>query len=292
MTRIPQKFPNISDLLKRKGIWLEKKKSQHVLRDQGICLQIAELAGLTPQHTVVEVGAGLGNLTVELASQAGRVLAIEMDRSFDDWHTYLRASYPAAEFVPADFLDVDLSALVAEKGLGGPVCGMGNLPYQITSEILFRFVDSPITFESLVFMVQKEVAERLASGPATRASGALTYKVAMRYECEIAFLVGPECFLPPPKVDSAVIVLKPLPTPLFRDIPHRQRVSTTLDRLFMFRRKTLLNGLQQGGLTPDRGSAEAALSACGIDPIRRPETLSLDEVVRLSDALARTPGAK
>ncbi|MEO8377193.1 MAG: 16S rRNA (adenine(1518)-N(6)/adenine(1519)-N(6))-dimethyltransferase RsmA [Candidatus Sumerlaeota bacterium] len=281
----PQDFPSVIDLLKRKGIWLEKRKSQHFLRDQKICVQIAELARLTPGHTAIEVGAGLGNLTVELAARAGKVIAVEMDREFSDWHSYLEAKWPNLKFVAADFLRMDLTTLLSDSA-GTKLCGIGNLPYQITSEVLFRFVDAPMTFDSLVFMIQKEVAERIASGAGNRAAGALTYKIALRYTASIELIVGPEFFVPPPKVTSAVIVLKPLTQPLYHDDAHRLRIYATLDKLFMFRRKTLLNGLRESALAPGRDEALRVLASCSIDEKRRPETLSLQEVISLTDALA------
>lgn len=280
----PQDFPSVIDLLKRKGIWLEKRKSQHFLRDQSICAEIAELARLTRDHVAVEVGAGLGNLTVELAARAGRVIAVEMDREFADWHSYLAARWTNLEFVSSDFLQTDLRELLRDTD-GRKLCGIGNLPYQITSEVLFRFVDAPMTFDSLVFMIQKEVAERIAVGPGNRAAGALTYKVALRYSSTIEMIVGPELFVPPPKVTSAVIVLKPLARPLYRDEAHRLRIYSTLDKLFMFRRKTILNGIRESGLASGREDALHALQACSIDEKRRPETLSLQEVIVLTDAL-------
>lgn len=282
----PQDFPSVIDLLKRKGIWLEKRKSQHFLRDQSICSEIADLAALTPDHVAVEVGAGLGNLTVELAVRAGRVLAVEMDREFSDWHSYLIARWPNIQFVPADFLQLELAELLGDYG-GKPICGVGNLPYQITSEVLFRFVNSPITFDSLVFMIQKEVAQRITAGPGNRAAGALTYKIAMRYEASLEMIVGPEHFVPPPKVTSAVIVLKPLPTALYRDATHRAQIHATVDKLFTFRRKTILNGLRESALAPDREAAAKVLRECAINEIRRPETLSLAEMIALTDALHR-----
>ncbi|MCC6547551.1 ribosomal RNA small subunit methyltransferase A [Candidatus Sumerlaeota bacterium] len=280
----PQDFPSVIELLKRKGIWLEKRKSQHFLRNQVICADIAELAGLTRDHLAIEVGAGLGNLTVELAARAGRVIAVEMDPEFADWHSYLAAKWSNLSFVSSDFLQLDLGELLRDSG-SLKLCGIGNLPYQITSEILFRFVDAPMTFDSLVFMIQKEVAERIAAGPGNRAAGALTYKIALRYEATIEMIVGPEHFVPPPKVTSAVIVLRPLDEPLYRDAQHRDHIHRTLDRLFMFRRKTILNGLRGSGLAHDRDHAVRVLGDCSLDENRRPETLSLKEVISLTDAL-------
>ena len=281
-----QDFPNIADLLRRKGIWLDKRKSQHFLKRQEVCSQIADLAELAEQDLAIEVGAGLGNLSVELAARAGRVVSVELDQAFADWHGYLQASYPRLEFLYQDFLHVDLEQLVAEKKLSGRIFGIGNLPYQITSEILFKFVDSPQTFDALVFMVQKEFAERVCAGPAAREAGALTYKVALRYEAVIELLVPAEEFLPPPKVESAVMVLRPLQSPLIRSVGHRKQVYRVLDKLFLYRRKTLSNILMQSGLVQHRQQGLDALQRAGIIPERRPETLNLEEVLKLVDTLA------
>lgn len=278
-------FPSISELLKRQGKWLTKARSQHFLRRQATCARIAEACGLTRDDLAIEVGAGLGNLTVELAARAGQVLSVELDEEFRDWHDYLRATYPNLEFLYRDFLKVDLHATVRERQPAGQLIGVGNLPYQITSEILFAFLDSGLPFKRLVFMVQKEVAERIAAGPASRASGALTYKIALSYKVREALVVPPEEFLPPPKVWSSVIALERLDTPLVPEGESRRRVYTLLDRIFMYRRKTILNGLLQGGLCVGREAGLSALSEACIDEKRRPESLQLEEVVALAKAL-------
>lgn len=280
-------FPPIADLLKRQGIWLDKKKSQHFLKSQEVCALIADEAELTRETLAVEVGAGLGNLTVELSARAGHVISVEADDTFAEWHKYLAASYPSIDFVHADFLQQDLDTLVAKHP--GPVCGAGNLPYQITSEILFRFVDAERTFDRLVFMIQREVAERIAAGPGARASGALTYKIALRYTAEIAFDVAPDQFLPPPRVWSSVIVLKPLERPHFRDEAERQRVYKFLDGIFRYRRKTLSNAITMSGALSDRGATEEVLADLSIDAKRRPETLELDEVMALVRRITEGP---
>ena len=280
----PQTFPPISELLKRQGIWLSKKKSQHFLRSQEACAQIAELAGLTNRHLAIEVGAGLGNLTVELSARAGQVCAVEMDRTFEEWHEYLASSYGSIRFLYEDFLKVSLEKIVESHD--GPVCGVGNLPYQITSEVLFRFVDSPLTFQRLVFMVQREVADRVAAGPANRSAGALTYKIALRYRARTAMTLEPGAFLPPPKVKSAVLVLEPMDEPLYRTEEERGRVYTLVDRIFQYRRKTLGNALRMGELAPDREEAERVLRRAGVEARRRPETLEIDEALAIARVLA------
>lgn len=281
----PREFPSIGALLKRMGVWLDKRKGQHYLRDQYVCRDIAELCQAGPGDFVVEVGAGTGNLSVELAARAGRVLAVELDDTFSQWHDYLSAANPGLSFLYGDFLQQDLAALCGGAETGGGLVGAGNLPYQITSEILFRFLESGLPFRRLVFMVQKEVAERLAAGPGRRKAGALTYKLFFEWDCRLAFEVPPEAFLPPPRVYSAVVVLEPHGGHPFEGPDHRRRVHQLLDGIFRFRRKTLLNCLTQASLAPGREEAAAALDAAGLDAMRRPETLSLDEVLALDRSL-------
>lgn len=282
----PRNFPPMRELLHRLGIRPDKHKAQHFLHRQERCAEIADAAALTKRHTVVEVGAGLGNLSVELAARAGRTLSVEMDTEFADWHHTLEALHPGLHFVHADFLEIDLDDLLADAlRERAPLAAAGNLPYQITSGILFKFVDAPMTFDSITVMIQTEVAERIAAGTGTRDAGALTYKIAMRYRSEVVLHLPPGEFLPPPKVNSAVLRLTPLPAPLFRDTAHRTRVYRTLDGVFRYRRKTLLNGLQEGALVSDKETAARVLAAANIDARRRPETLSLEEFLALEAAL-------
>ena len=283
----PQDFPSIGDLLRRFGIWLDKRKSQHFLRDQSICAAIAELAlppGAPPAQ-VVEIGAGLGNLSVELAARSPFVRSVELDTAFREWHDYLRARHPSLHLHYADFLESPFETLIEGFDPALPIVAAGNLPYQITSEILFRFIEDTRPWARLAFMVQREVAERVAAAPGSRATGALTLKIALGWRTTIAFDVPPEAFLPPPKVWSSVMVLEPLPTPMWRDSAHRARLGRVLDGVFRHRRKTLANGMAMGGLVADRATAELALRAAGIDPMRRAETLQLEEIIALEAAL-------
>lgn len=268
------------------GVWLDKRKGQHYLRDQHVCRDIAEFCGAGPGDVIVEVGAGTGNLSVELAARAGRVLAVELDTTFSEWHDYLMAANPGLRFLYGDFLEHDLVDICGGGAPGAGLIGAGNLPYQVTSEILFRFLESPLPFKRLVFMVQREVAGRLAAGPANRKSGALTYKLSFEWSCRIVLDVPPEAFLPPPKVYSSVVVLEPHGRAFLRGEEHRRRVHRLLDGIFRFRRKTLSNCLAQASLVSGREEGAGVLAAAGIDPKRRPETLTLEEVLALDEALA------
>ncbi|MBX3728355.1 MAG: ribosomal RNA small subunit methyltransferase A [Candidatus Sumerlaeia bacterium] len=283
-------FPSIGELLNRVGFRPSKHKDQHFLRSRGHARQIAEFCLLTPQHRVLEIGAGLGNLSFELARRAGAVVAVEKDTALADWHRTLVTHAPNLRVHYADFLKVNLDEAIPHEPADGPLVAVGNLPYQITAPILFRLVDSTLPWERIVVMVQLEVAERIATGPATRRSSALTYKLAFEYDARIVMRLGPSEFVPPPKVQSAVVVLAPKATPLVRDRAHKERLHALVHGIFQHRRRTLANAMTLAQLVGTREQAERAIGAAGLDPQQRPETLGLDDCVRLDDALAEGRG--
>ncbi len=277
-------FPPVRDLLDRMGVRLSRHKSQHFLQNPVWCERIAELCKLTKHHAVVEVGTGLGNLTVELAKRAGDVHSIEMDDAFKEWHRELMTCFSNLFIHRQDFLKSDLNTFFPD--VSRPKVACGNLPYQITAPILFKLIECDHAWERIVIMVQREVAERIAAGPATRRASALTYKIALEYEADIACRLGPREFIPPPRVDSAVVVLRPLPERLVKSREHKQRVYNIISGVFQHRRRTISNGLVLGGIVPSRDIAQAALGKAGIDFTDRPENLAIPEFLRLADAVA------
>lgn len=285
MTDDPFEFPRIADLLGRHGLRPSKHKDQHFLRGRGPARQIAELCGLTPRHRVLEIGAGLGNLSYELSRRAAAVAAVEMDESFADWHGELLAHAPNLRIVYADFLKVAIGETLPREPADGPCVAVGNLPYQITAPILFRLIECGVAWKRIVVMVQLEVAERIAAGPATRRSSALTYKLAFEYDARIAMRLVPGEFVPPPKVHSAVVVLTPKACPLVRDRAHKDRLHALVHGVFQHRRRTLANALVLGGNAAGRVAAEDSIAAAGLDARQRPETLGLEDFARLEQAL-------
>lgn len=280
-------FPPIPDVIRSLGLWLSKDRGQHFLRSHGRCSQIADLARLSRAHMVVEVGAGLGNLSIALARRAGEVVSVEIDRDFEPWHKKLSAVCPGLTFLYNDFLEVNLEELTAGARRNNvPVVLAGNLPYQITSPVLFRAVDQPFQFDSIVAMMQREVAERIVAGAGQRGSGALGVKLAMRYEARIAFDLPPDEFFPPPAVRSSVVVLTPIAKEPLPQPEQRRRVFRLVDGVFTHRRKTLPNCLMEGGVVPTKDAAMDAVVRAGIDPKRRPETLSIPEFLKLAECIA------
>lgn len=257
----------------------KKRLGQHFLHDPGILRRIADGLELAPSETVLEIGPGPGGLTAELVTRASRVVAIEKDR---DLVPALRRRFPQVTVVEGDALALDWHALVGPV----PFRVAGNIPYNITSPLLERALLPPRP-RAIVYLVQKEVAERLDSAPGNATYGALSIGIQSVARTERLFTVPAGAFRPRPRVDSAVIRLTPLATPLVPDqdgLPFRQFVVG----LFSFRRKQLARGLRElTGASPSKVSSW--LSAAEVAEATRPEMLDPATFVRLFTA-TRTPG--
>lgn len=266
----------IRELLRELDLRPSKALGQHFLHDPKIVRRIADLAGLTRNDLVVEIGPGLGVLTRELAARAGKVIAIELDARLAD---YLRRQFASTNvvIVHGDALAVDYAGLTG----GQPYQVVANLPYSVATAIIERLLSDQHPPERLVVMVQREVAERLAARPpdmALLSVGAQFYATP-----RIAFRIGAGAFVPPPKVESAVIVLERREeTPLPRE--EHARFFRVVRAGFAQRRKRLANALA-AGLGLPKEDVESALAAAGIDPDRRAENLGLEEWLRLYQAL-------
>lgn len=244
-----------------------RRYGQNFLADPHYVKRIADAVAPRPGERVVEIGPGLGALTGELVARAGRIVAIEIDR---DLAARLRERYSPdqLELVVGDALEVDLDAL------GTDLRVVGNLPYNISSPILFRLAAQAHALRDVTVMLQKEVVARMTAEPATAEYGRLTVMLEATFAIERLFVVPPGAFRPAPKVDSAVARLTPL-----RDrapaIADRARFERVVAAAFSQRRKTLRNALSSL-VTPGQ------FAAAGIDPQRRGETLSVREFVALS----------
>jgi 16S rRNA (adenine1518-N6/adenine1519-N6)-dimethyltransferase len=263
-------------LMLRHNIKFSTRLGQNFLVDANIVKKIAALSQLGPDDCVVEIGPGLGALTVELARRAGKVVAIEIDRRLMSALSEALRGMDNVELVNADFLTYDMSGLPAGCKI------TGNLPYYITTPLIMKTLEQPQAPASLVFMVQKEVAERIAAPPGSRVYGAVS--VAAQYRCavEYAMDVSKEVFTPRPNVDSAVLVFTP------RGDARRQPRDETLffsviKAGFGQRRKMLRNALSS--VAPDREALQAAFEAAGVPGTARAETLSVEAFIELSDAI-------
>jgi 16S rRNA (adenine1518-N6/adenine1519-N6)-dimethyltransferase len=252
----------------------KRRLGQHFLTDPRILARIADGLEAGPDDTVLEIGPGHGGLTGALVERAGRVIAIEKDR---DLVPSLRARFPGLSVVEGDALDLDWHALLPESFLLA-----GNIPYNITSPLLDKALLPPLP-RRIVFLVQKEVADRVAANPGTSEYGALSVGIQSVARPERLFTVAAGAFQPRPKVDSAVLRLTPLAHPLVSD-GERDSFRAMVVGLFSYRRKQLLRGVRElTGWAPSRASA--LLARASALPTVRPEVLSPAEFVELHRAL-------
>ena len=256
-----------------------KKFGQHFLNDPKILTTIVDALGPTSADTVVEVGPGRGSLTEIIVPRAGRVVAIEIDHALA---TQLREKYaanPRVEIVEGDVLETDLHALT-----GSDFLLVGNVPYYITTPILFKALEPPIPTRS-VFLVQREVADRMAATEDTGSYGALSVNIAVVADVQKILDVPATAFKPPPKVESAVVRLMPRASPMIR-VESLPSFRTFVQACFSMRRKQMQRVLRSvRGITP--ADAAALLHHAGIASDARPEVVSPSGFVRLFESLAQ-----
>ena len=267
-------------ILNRFGIRTQKKLGQHFLVDESVVRRIAESLQLRPDMPVLEIGPGIGTLTQFLAMTGACITAVELDRRcIEIMGTTLKA-YNNIRIVQGDVLNLDFAELMG----AGPFQIAGNLPYYITTPIVMKILEGQVPAEKMVFMVQKEVADRMVSAPGSKEYGALSVAVQYHTEAVKLFEVPSGAFMPPPAVDSAVILCTKRAQPPV-DVPSAKLFFRVVRAAFGQRRKTLANALQGGGFS--REEVTAMLQETGIKGERRGETLSLDEFAALSRSYAR-----
>jgi 16S rRNA (adenine1518-N6/adenine1519-N6)-dimethyltransferase len=273
-------YPGPRALLRKYGLRAKKSWGQNFLGDERILDDIARLAVERKGELVVELGAGLGHLTARLLARGGRVVAVERDR---DMARVLRGELgDAVRLLEADAARLDYRALAA--GEGGCLAVVGNLPYHLTSPILFSLLDQADALSRAVLLVQREVGERLAAAPATRAWGLLSALLQQRADVTVERLVPRGAFVPPPEVESAVV--RAVFGPPRVEVADPARFRHLVKAGFAQRRKTLKNALEAARLAPP-GAIAAAMAGTGIDPSRRGETLTVAEWAALERALER-----
>lgn len=256
-----------------------KRLGQHFLSDARILGRIVDALDPRPGETIVEIGPGRGALTDMLAGRAERLIAIEIDRDLAPRLRERYAARPHVTVVEADVLDVDLGALAGE-----PFALVGNVPYYITTPILFHALRSPRPRRA-VYLVQREVAERIVSPPGSREYGALSVNVQAVARTELLLAVPAGAFHPPPKVESAVIRVTPRATPAI-GAEREESYRTFVQAAFALRRKQMRRVLRTvRGLSAE--AADDVLGEVGIDAQARPETLSPEEFARLLSVLER-----
>jgi 16S rRNA (adenine1518-N6/adenine1519-N6)-dimethyltransferase len=271
------------ELLRRYGLSAKKSWGQNFLVNEGVYRAIVEATVDAADDWVVEIGAGLGTLTARLADAVpdGRVVAVERDR---DMVTVLRGELGEREnvaIVEANARNFDYAAVARERGARIHVCG--NLPYQLSTVILFSLLAAREHIDRAVVMLQREVADRLMAPPGNKTYGALTALVTPFAEVSTVVRVRPGSFHPPPKVESALVCLRPLAAPR-APIEDQGQYTAVVDAAFQQRRKTLRNALRA---VFDVDAVDAALDASDVDGKRRGETLSVGEFAALANELPR-----
>ncbi len=268
-------LPPLREVIERHGLQAKKALGQNFLLDLNLTSKVARAAGDLTNTTVIEVGPGPGGLTrALLLNGAAHVIAIERDERCLAALAEVSAHYPdRLEVISGDALKTDFATLAS-----GPVKIVANLPYNIGTELLVRWLilsDWPPFYTSLTLMFQRAVGERITALPGSDPYGRLGVLAGWRTEARIAFDVPPQAFTPPPKVTSSVVHLVPRPAPLPADVKKLGRVT---EAAFGQRRKMLRQSVKSLG-------GESLLLRAGIDPTRRAETLNVEEFVRLTNAV-------
>ncbi len=280
---VPSPVPSARELLERYGLSPRKSLGQNFLVDRRVRERIVAAACLGPDDVVLEIGAGLGALTAHLAVAAGKLIAIERDPRLAAILREQFADRPKVEIVGGDALDFDLGR--AARRAGRPLVVMGNLPYLITSQVIFAVIEAGqggTAIDRALFMVQKEFAQRMLSPPGSRVYGRLSVMVQQAAEAEILFHVGPGAFLPPPAVTSTVVRLRPRRRPL-AEVCDPALFAQLVREAFGTRRKMLRRALERAF----GARATQALAAADIAGTRRAEELSVADFARLANHLVQ-----
>lgn len=271
----------VRSLLERHGTRTKKGLGQNFIVNPSVCPRMARACGAEPNGGALEIGCGVGVLTRELSRVAGKVVCVELDASLFPILEETLDGCENVELVQGDVLKVDLDALIAEKFGDMPVAVCANLPYYITTPVLMRLLEYGGRFTALTLMVQKEFAQRLAAKPGSSAYGALTVSAAYRAKTELLFGVSAGSFMPPPKVDSAVVRLTPYAQPPV-EVADEAVFFAVVRAAFGQRRKILANAL---GAAFGKERALAALEAAGVPPTVRGETLDVGRFAAIANAM-------
>lgn len=275
----------IKAIREKHGFNFSRNLGQNFLVDKNIIDDIIEGSNITEDDLVIEIGPGVGVLTAEAAQRAAKVVAVEIDTALIPILGETLSEYDNVTVINRDILKTDLKELVSEYGTGGGVKIIGNLPYYITTPIIMKILEENVGADSITIMMQKEVADRIKASPGNKTYGAIS--AAVQYYCTVEQIAAApkEVFVPRPKVDSAVLrldVRKEHPVELLDESMFFRCIKSGFEQ----RRKTLLNSLTgAAGLAKD--DIRRILEDAGIDPIRRIETLDLQELADLSNSMTK-----
>ncbi len=276
---------NTVAVLNTYGFRFQKKYGQNFLIDSNILENIVDAAGVTKDDMVLEIGPGIGTLTQYLAERARQVVAVEIDDNLIPILQHTLSEYDNVTVIHNDVLKVDLKALADEKNGGKPIKVVANLPYYITTPIIMELLEKGVPFESLTVMVQKEVADRMQSGPGSKDYGALSLAVQYYTEPCVKLEVSPNCFMPRPNVGSSVIRLTNKKDNRV-SVKNEEMLFRVIRAAFNQRRKTLANALSNASnLSCNRNDVVDALLKMGLSESIRGEVLTLEQFALLTDLL-------
>lgn len=277
---------NTIEILQKYHFNFQKKFGQNFLIDTHVLEKIISAAGITKDDMVLEIGPGIGTMTQYLAEAAGKVAAVEIDKNLIPILENTLSEYDNVMVINDDVLKVDIRGLVEKENGGRPVKVVANLPYYITTPIIMGLFEGNVPVESITVMVQKEVADRMKTGPGSKEYGALSLAVQYYANPEIVANVPPNCFMPRPNVGSAVIRLTRHETPVV-DVKDEKLMFRIIRASFNQRRKTLVNGLKNSGeINFSKEQIEAAITTIGKPLTIRGEALTLAEFAALSNAFS------
>jgi len=275
---------NTIEVLKKYNFSFQKKFGQNFLIDTHVLEKIIEESEITPDDCVLEIGPGIGTMTQYLAENAKKVIAVEIDKALIPILQDTLSEYDNVTVINDDILKVDIESICNEYNDGKPIKVVANLPYYITTPIIMGLFESHVPLKSITIMVQKEVADRMQEGPGSKDYGALSLAVQYYSKPEIVANVPPNCFMPRPNVGSAVIKLIRYEEPPVA-VDDEKYMFSLIRASFNQRRKTLSNGLANGGLGLTREDVVNALNEMGLSETIRGEALTLEQFAELSNIL-------
>ena len=279
---------NTIEILQKYQFSFQKKFGQNFLIDTHVLDKIIRAAEITKEDMVLEIGPGIGTMTQYLAEAAGKVIAVEIDRNLIPILSETLSMYDNVRIINEDVLKLDIRKLAEEENQGRPIKVVANLPYYITTPIIMGLFEGQVPVESITVMVQKEVADRMQTGPGSKDYGALSLAVQYYAKPYIVANVPPNCFMPRPKVGSAVIRLTRHDTPPVQ-VKDEGLMFEIIRASFNQRRKTLANGLNNSSrLSYTKEVIAEAVEKLGKGPSIRGEALTLEEFARLSDILSES----
>ena len=274
----------IKSVMAEAGITFRKEFGQNFLTNRIIPEDIAESCADNPESLIIEIGPGIGCLTKELAERDRKVVAVEIDKGFIPVLDKTLAEYDNITVINEDIMKIDLEALVSEYSEGMPVSVCANLPYYITTPILMRLLESGVKFSSITVMVQNEVAARVAAKPGSADYGAITASLGYYGTVRRLFKVSAGCFVPAPKVDSAVVRIDLYKEPKYK-VSDEELFKNLIKAAFEMRRKTLQNAISAKFPQYSKEKLTEAITSLGFDERVRGERLSTEDFANLSNIL-------